>query len=68
MYDDRIYECSVANSDSDFTASNWHQIATAQVNIYKCLTENNDADFTPSKWLAISSIGLASIEDIEAMF
>lgn len=68
VYDDRIYECSVANSDSDFTVSNWHQIATAQVNIYKCLTENNDADFTPSKWLAISSIGLASIEDIEAMF
>ena len=68
VYDGRIYECSVANSDSDFTASNWHQIATAQVNIYKCLTENNDADFTPSKWLAISSIGLASIEDIEAMF
>ena len=68
VYDDRIYECSVANSDSDFTASNWHQIATAQVNIYKCITENNDADFTPSKWLAISSIGLASIEDIEAMF
>ena len=68
VYDDRIYECSVANSDSDFTASNWHQIATAQVNIYKCITENNDDDFTPSKWLAISSIGLASIEDIEAMF
>lgn len=68
VYDGRIYECSVANSDSDFTASNWHQIATAQVNIYKCITENNDANFTPSKWLAISSIGLASIEDIEAMF
>ena len=67
VYDDRIYECSVANSDSDFTVSNWHQIATAQVNIYKCITENNDADFTSSQWLAISSIGFASIEDIEAM-
>ena len=68
VYDDRIYECSVANSDSDFTASKWNQIATSQVNLYKCITANNDANFTPSKWLAISSIGLASIEDIEAMF
>ena len=68
VYDDRIYECLVANSDSDFTASKWNQIATSQVNLYKCITANNDANFTPSKWLAISSIGLASIEDIEAMF
>lgn len=68
VYDNRIYECLVANSDSDFTASKWHQVATAQVNLYKCITANNDANFTPSKWLAVSSIGLASIEDIEAMF
>ena len=68
VHDGRIYECSVANSDSDFTASKWHQVDTAQVNLYKCITANNDANFTPSKWLAINSIGLASIEDIEAMF
>ena len=68
VIDDRIYKCTTANSDTDFTYTNWQQIDTVVNNIYECITANKDTVFTPINWTEINSIRLASIADIDTLF
>ena len=67
VYNNKIYECTTANSDATFDASNWDIPVDVTTLLYRCVTANNDANFTPSKWEVVGHL-YATDADIDSLF
>ena len=70
VYNEIIYKCITANSDTAFTESNWEEINTEKTILYRCLKSTANApSISSTEWEEIDCyIELASDKDIEDLF
>ena len=70
VYNEIIYKCKTANSDTAFTESNWEEINTEKTVLYRCLKSTANApSISSTEWEEIDCyIELASDKDIEDLF
>ena len=70
VYNEIIYKCKTANSDTAFTDSNWEEINTEKTILYRCLKSTANApSISSTEWEEIDCyIELASDKDIEDLF
>lgn len=70
VYNEIIYKCITANSDTAFTESNWEEINTEKTVLYRCLKSTANApSISSTEWEEIDCyIELASDKDIEDLF
>lgn len=70
VYNEIIYKCKTANSNTTFTESNWEEINTEKTILYRCLKSTANApSISSTEWEEIDCyIELASDKDIEDLF